>query len=245
MAKSIEGQLPMLDSFFEDTIAEIGPPQRCIPMTPEQENRLSKQLPASFMAFLLQYGFGDYFDRKVQYCDPAEFSPILALVFAGDPDFSHRDCFVVGYSAFGRLICWSQRHDQFEIDLVDLRMTSRKLAPTQFILPPGTIKRERSTDPNVLARSLLVSDQRDYEEFDAQDQPMFARCRAMHGDLERNECYGYFPAIATVGLDSPVRRVENIRRVAALEHFAILAQLGTFHLMRLERGQYTAVRPIG
>jgi hypothetical protein len=235
----------MLDSYFAETIEDLGPPQRCAPLSPEQDARLSKHLPESFMGFLREYGFGDYFDRKIQYCDPVEFSSVLALVFGGDEDFSHKDCFVVGHSAFGRLVCWSERHDQFEIDLVDLRLTSRKLAPTEFVLPAGMPKRPRSTDPNVLARSLLVSDRKDYEEFDANDEPMFDRCVAQHGSLERGECYGYFPAIAMVGQDSPMRRVENIKRVKALEHFAILAQMGTFHLMKLERGKYTAIRPIG
>lgn len=235
----------MLDTFFSEIIDELGPPQRAVPLTSEQDERLSKVLPRSFMAFLRMYGFGDYFDRRLQYCDPSDFSEVLALVFAADPDFSHKDCFVIGYSAFGRLVCWSQRHDHFEIDLVDLRLTSSKLAPTAFVLPPGLPKRDRSTDPDVLARSLLPSKSKTFEEFDAQDQPMFDRCVVAHGSLERGECFGYFPAIATVGLDSPMRRVENVKRVKALEHFAILAQLGTFSLMRLERGQYTAIRTIG
>jgi hypothetical protein len=234
-----------LDKNFSDRIERIGPPQRCEPLTPEQDSRLSRQLPNSFMEFLRVFGFGDYFDRKVQYCDPEVFSSILALIFGADPDFSHRDCFVVGYSAFGRLVCWSQRHDHFEIDLVDMRLTSSKLAPTQLVLPAHLAGRERSRDPDLLARSLLPYDNKDYEEFDVQDEPMFARCRTAHGDLERGQCYGYFPAIATVGLDSPMRRVENIQRVASLEHFAILAQMGTFHLMKLERGRYSALRPIG
>lgn len=234
-----------MDKNFSDRVARIGSPQRCIPLTAEQDARLSRRLPDSFMEFLRTFGFGDYFNRKLQYCDPAEFSPVLALVFGADPDFSHKDCFVIGHSAFGRLVCWSERHDHFEIDLVDMRLTSSKLAPTQLVLPAHLANRERSTDPNVLARSLLPYESKDYEEFDVLDQPMFDRCCAMHGDLERAECYGYFPAIATVGLNSPTRRAENIKRVAALEHFAILAQLGTFHLMRLERGQYTAVRSIG
>lgn len=235
----------MLDDFFSEVIDDIGPPQRAVPLTAEQDQRLSKVLPASFMAFLRKYGFGDYFNRRLQYCDPSEFSEILALVFGADPDFSHKDCVVVGYSAFGRLICWSQRHDHFEIDLVDLRLTSSKLAPTAFVLPPGLPKRERSTDPDILARSLLPSKNKTFEEFDFQGQPMFDRCVSTHGALERGECYGYFPATAMVGLDSPSRRVENIKRVAAREHFAILAQLGTFHLMKLEKGQYTAIRSIG
>ncbi|EJC83435.1 hypothetical protein Rleg4DRAFT_6823 [Rhizobium leguminosarum bv. trifolii WSM2297] len=234
-----------MDKNFSDRIERIGSPRRRIPLTAERDARLSLHLPDSFLEFLRTFGFGDYFDRKLQYCDPTEFSPVLALVFGNDPEFSHKDCFVVGHSAFGRLVCWSKRHDHFEIDLVDMRLSSSKLAPTQLVLPPHLANRQRSTDPNILARSLLPYESKDYEEFDARDQPMFERCRAMHGSLERTDCYGYFPALATVGLDSAMRHVENIKRVAALEHFAILAQLGTFRLMWLERGQYTAVRVIG
>jgi hypothetical protein len=235
----------MLDSNFVDRIERIGPPQRCIALTAEQDARLLEQLPHSFMDFLRQFGFGDYFNRRLQYCNPADFRSVLALVFAADPDFSHTDCHVVGYTAFGKLQCWSERHDHVVIDLVDLRLTSSKLAPTNFVMPAHLPKRERSTDPNVLARSLLPYEKEEFEEFDADDKPMFERCVAMHGPLERGECYGYFPAIAMFGNDSPMRRIENIKRVAALEHFAILAQMGTFNLMRLEKGQYTAVRPIG
>jgi hypothetical protein len=234
-----------MDKNFADRIARIGEPQRCEPLTAEQETRLKSHLPNSFMDFLRSFGFGDYFDRKLQYCDPDLLSPILALVFKADPDFSHKDCFAVAYSAFGRLLCWSERHDHFEIDLVDLRLTSSKLAPTQFVLPAHLANRPRSTDKNVLARSLLPYERKDYEEFDADDQPMFERCRAAHGELSRGECYGYFPAVATVGPDSPLRRLENIQRASAVEHFAILAQLGPVRLMQLERGRYTNIRTIG
>lgn len=228
-----------------DRVKRIGPPQRCLSLTQRQVESLSSFLPKSFMSFLMHYGIGDYFNRKLSYCDPKDFSGILALVFKADPDFSHKDCFAVAYSAFGRLVCWSVRHDHFEIDLVDLRITSSKLAPTEFIRPANLPRRERSIDADVLARSLLPYDERDYEAFDSNDQPMFERCLKTYGMLDRGECYGYFPAIGMVGFDDTMRRIENIRRVKALEHFAILAQLGTFHLMRLERGQYTSVRPIG
>ncbi len=230
---------------FSDRISRIGPPKRTAPLNQYQISDILCCLPESLLDFFCLYGIGDYFNRRVQYCYPLEFSPVLALIFGKDDEFSPEDCFVVGYSAFGRLLCWSQRQDVFFIDLVDLRLTSRKLAPAVFGNMDGLPARERSGDPNLLARSLLPFEPEDYEEFDANGQPMFERCVAMHGPLERGECYGYFPAIATVGLDSPMRRVENIRRIPALEHFAILAQLGTFHLMRLERGRYTSVRPIG
>ncbi|MEN3794832.1 GAD-like domain-containing protein [Fulvimarina sp. MAC3] len=239
------GEFYFMDSFFGETIDDFGPPQRAVHLTLAQRKRLATHLPASFVEFVSIYGFGDYFNRKIQYCDPAPFSSILALVFQADPDFSHNDCFVVAYSAFGRLICWSKRHDHFEIDLVDQRVTSSKLAPTYFTKIAGLPKREWSNDPNVLARSLLPFEESDYEEFDATGEPMFARCVAAHGSLNRGECYGYFPAVALAGIDNPKRRLENIQRVQALEHFTLLAQLGSFYLMQLERGRYTAIREIG
>ncbi|WP_235882998.1 GAD-like domain-containing protein [Rhizobium rhizophilum] len=233
-----------MDKNFLERIDRIGQPQRCEALTSEQDMRLSRHLPEAFMMFLRKYGFGDYFGRKLQYCDPDLLSPILELLFKRDPDFGIEDCFVVAYSAFGRLVCWSERHDHFEIDLIDQRLTSSELAPTQFVLPPHLANRPRSTDPNILARSLLPYESKDYEEFDSSDQPMFERCQNLHGKLERGECYGYFPAIASVGQLSPARKIENIKRVQALEHFSILAQLGAVRLMRLERGQYSQVRLI-
>ena len=74
---------------------------------------------------------------------------------------------------------------------------------------------------------------------------MYERCQAMHGHLEAGECYGFFPALAVVGIGSPFRRVENIQRVKAMEHFAILAQMGDFHLMKTVPGGVAPVRRIG
>jgi len=160
----------------------------------------------------------------------------------GDEDFSPKDCYVVSYTAFGVLNIWSERHEQFEIDLVDLWVTSSKLAPTEFAPIPETEGLTRSTDPNILARTLVPVRDTTY---DAMDELMFNRCVKMHGPLERGECYGFFPAIAMAGYNTRLRRVENIKRVSALEHFIFLAQLDTFHLVQLERGQYRQIRPIG
>lgn len=241
----MSGHLVMLDKNFLDRIDRIGPPQRCEPLTPEQDMRLSAHLPESYMAFLRTFGFGDYWDRSLQYCDPEQFSSVLELVFREDADFSARDCFVVAYSAFGQLVCWSERHDHFEIDLVELHLTSDKLAPTKFAFPPHLAKLERSTDPNILARTLLPFDREDYEKFDVYNAPLLERCRQMYGDLERGECYGYFPESAAVGIKNLTWDIRKIRRVSAAEHFTDLAQIGEIHLMKRERGRYAPVRVIG
>jgi len=96
---------------------------------------------------------------------------------------------------------------------------------------------------------MASSDNQPMEEFadflDIMGNPMYAACQKAHGKLEPGECYGFFPALAISGVFGPFRRVENIKRVKALEHFTILAQMDTFHLVRLAPEGYAPVRPIG
>lgn len=74
---------------------------------------------------------------------------------------------------------------------------------------------------------------------------MLRRCIAAHGRLALGECYGFFPALDLAGLESPFRRVENIRKVRALEHFAILAQMQPFFLRKMGPEGNVRVRQIG
>ena len=62
-----------------------------------------------------------------------------------------------------------------------------------------------------------------------EDRDFFAAAAAKHGKLEPGEAYGFFPALQLGG----AYRIENLRRVRAAEHFAILAQLEPFKLTRL------------
>jgi hypothetical protein len=74
------------------------------------------------------------------------------------------------------------------------------------------------------------------EETDFVDQygePLYRGCQEKYGRLEPGECYGFFPALAISGIFGPHRTIENIRRVKAMEHFAILAQLDAFQLARV------------
>ena len=60
-------------------------------------------------------------------------------------------------------------------------------------------------------------------------------------NLELGECYGFFPALAMGGAP----KLENLKRVKALVHFAFLAQLQPFTLMDYLARPIKAIRQIG
>ena len=212
-----------------------GPVARLREASNEEVQRLRDILPVPLADFVEIKGYCSFHDGLFTMCNPDELRPIAAQVFAVDPQFNHADCHVVGFSAFGELVCWSDRYRRFTISLPDSSIYSIALTREDFA---PKISLERSA-------ARIVPDRVDADFVDFAGEPMYERCQAMHGRLEPGECYGFFPALAAVGVGSPFRRVENIQRVKAMEHFAILAQMGDFHLMKTVPGGVAPVRRIG
>ncbi|WP_259779841.1 DUF1851 domain-containing protein [Aestuariispira ectoiniformans] len=77
--------------------------------------------------------------------------------------------------------------------------------------------------------------------YDEDDKPLFARAKKKLGALEPGECYGFFPALAMGGAP----KLENLKRVQALEHFLFLAQLQQFTLVDFLSRPVREVRLIG
>ncbi len=61
------------------------------------------------------------------------------------------------------------------------------------------------------------------------------------GPLEPGECYSFFPALALGGPARP----ENLRRVPAREHVALLAQLGEIQLIDHAAWPEKIIRALG
>lgn len=68
------------------------------------------RLPESMVGFWEEMGFGTMAEGSLTLCRPEDYSEVLAVLFGADPDFSARDCHLVGFSAFGELYIWSERH---------------------------------------------------------------------------------------------------------------------------------------
>lgn len=233
-----------MDENFQFIAGELGDACTRIPFSSSELSYLEKRVPERLFEFMEHSGHACYLDGGVTICPASTFAPILALVFKGDPDLDHRDCTVVSYTAFGNLHVWSKKHGNIVIYLAEGQLTSVALAPTEFA--PGIVPQRQDTpDPNIVASGAVVFEPEELDFLDYRGSEMLRPCIAAHGALELGDCFGFFPALGLVGADSPTRRVENIKKVKALEHFAMLAQLQPFYLTKLDRSGIKPVREIG
>lgn len=198
-------------------------------------SKLSDGIPPSLLEFISSESRTEFHDGLFRMCNPLEFQPILALIFRSDRDLRHDECRVIGYTAFGDLYVWSNRIFRVRIALAEGLVFSTRLVNPGMPAP-------QSID-GFAAGMIPDRENADFEDVDG--LPLYNRCQAMHGPLEDDECYGFFPALALSGIAGPSRVVENIRRVKALEHFSILAQLTMFNLAAPRGGEIILYRPIG
>ena len=187
-------------------------------------------LPEFLIQLWRQRGIGSWAGGFLSLCIPSDFDGLLSQVFHADKDFSHQDCHVLGYSAFGQILAWSERHWIVEIDLLRGRMSC-----------PGLIYPEKKTDPDMSVLLSILTDNETLNAYDDDGKPLFARARKKLGPLEQGECYGFFPALAMGGAPD----LKNLKRVKALEHFIFLAQLQQFSLVDYLARPIKVVRKIG
>lgn len=192
------------------------------------------RVPNSILALVENEGLLGFHDDLFRMCDPRIMAEVLALVFKSDSEFRHGHCCCIGYTAFGDLYLWSN-----------------ELLITRVSLAEGFVFCTKLTNPDwpdpasIESFAATIIPEREFADFeDVNGEPMYDRCKDFHGRLEMDECYGFFPALSISGIAGPGRSIENIKRVKALEHFAILAQLTDFHLAKPSMEGVVPVRPI-
>ena len=212
-----------------------GPVEKIRNADAAETSRLREFIPAPIPEFINEVGYCSFHGGLFKMCNPDTMRSVLALVFGADSQFDHRHCHVIGFTAFGQLHVWSNTYRSFFVDLYESFVFCRALTLPKWA-PTATLEQSISN---------MIPDSDDADFLDFQGIPMFSRCVEKLGPLDADECYGFVPALAVVGIDSPLRRIENVRRVKLMEHFAIIAQMQTFHLMKLVPEGVERVRPIG
>ena len=236
----------MIEANMQKKIDYLGSPSDAIPATEEQIQFAREHISNSYGCFMKEYGVGHYFNRGWQFCDPEEFRPLAALIFKADPDFSHNDCHIVGFSAFGDLIVWSEQHWIVNIHLLEYMIKCNRLYKSVSNIPLPAPKRPTVlVTAETVTRSLIPSEPDVGEFWDRDGREMFARCVKAHGPLEAGECFGFVPSLGMTGYNSKYRYVEHVQRLKALEHFCLIAQMKDFHLVRHNMGQKEQMRVIG
>ena len=177
--------------------------------------------------------WGFYAEGLMRLVDPAAFSGFLNLFLREDADFTARDCHVTAMSAFGTLVGWSERHQRFELDPVNGTLSCRgQRAPEEKTKP----------DLSIFVAIAPVDYTGSFDLYDdADDKPMFEHARKTLGPLGPDEIYGLKLAPALGG----ARELANLKRVKAIEHLAILAQLEPLKLMDFSAFPARVIRTTG
>jgi len=227
-------ELMMHDDFVYLT-DRYGKPDQPEKLDADEARRLHGKLPDTLLEFWSECGIGGWLNNKLQFCNPGRYAGIVDMIFEGDNDFAPEKMHLFAFGAFGELRLWNEDKETLSVDLPYLRAYAEASSPDW----------SRGSDHIALVSTLTGLEHEGslslFENTSAAP-PMFKKCVKAHGALGRGECYGLAPALALGGNC----RTANVRRVRALEHFALLAQLGPVRLSVAHgSGTVTTLRTLG
>jgi hypothetical protein len=221
-----------LSEDFEYTIQKLGEPKVRQLMSSSRLDELRSLIPDELVDFMTVYGECSLADGLVNVCDPIAYAGLSKQIFGKDRDFGKATSSLFAYSAFGDLFFWNQLFGLHTVDLLSGVVVCASLTA-------GTL------DKPTHHRHIYVAFDMSRDALDAVDEhgkPLLARAVKKLGPLEIGECYGFVPLLSLGGM----RRLENLKRLKAREHFSIAAQSMQLRLVDARQyGNLDGVRLIG
>ena len=226
-----EHGVPELTEEFAYILSKFGAPKGVSPAPPAQLGAYSGHLPKALLDVWALHGQGLMLDGKFQFCNPARLESNSKTIFGNDPQVPASRCHIIGYSAFGTLLVWSEDHADIRVDLLDGTASSLSLTGRSQKLAPDV----------AVSLPLFQLGDEVFDAFDEEGKPLFARALEKLGPLAPGEMYGFVPMLALGGR----RKLENLEIVSALEHMAILAQARQIKLIDTSTMAMRVVRVLG
>lgn len=199
--------------------------------------RFDARLPDLLLDVWADPGVGFLQRQHLALCVPGELRAVIEKLFYLDPDFGPppdrddlraTDCHAIAYSAFGKILVWSERH---QLILVD----------TQLGLVDAPFRQGPAADPNTLiVRYVFGMPPEALDAADDSGNPMYAAAEDALGPLDPGQIYGSQPA-ASFG--DPVS-VEHLARVPAADWLFERIASRDFRLADFARGEFD-LRGIG
>ena len=221
-------------SLSRDILKAAGKPSQHQAFDAAEIADLYKRLPSDVADVLADLGRGVFHDGLLQTCHPEDLEGVLQLVFEGDKDFSAKNCHVFAHSAFGALSFWMKDYGFGTVDLYRGIVQQDDYVEKKKVTSSGG-------PPYQLAVPFLLSVE-SHDAVDEKGKPLFARATKKLGKIQIGECFGFALALPFGGGSN----LEDLRRLSAFEHFAIVAQAEGFALIYPEdTGELRKVRDIG
>lgn len=214
-----------MNEYFEDFYNYEGFGPAIEPCLPNQETLdfFKGKLPERLIKYWQEYGFCGWGRGIFWLVNPLDYNDILQTWLEGT-EFSKRvelgvDSYhVIGRGAFGDLIVWGKTSGQS----IDINSNFGMLFPTDSTDDITEDGEELTVDLFFATLSKESLDQKDINEF-----PLFERAIEKLGPLEEDEMYAFVPALALGG----VNKLENLKKVKAIEYLNFLAELGEKRVM--------------
>jgi len=183
----------------------------------ESLDKFKGKLPDQLLSYWQQYGWSGYGQGLFWLVDPDEYAPALEA-WIGDTPLMKKDTFyVIGRSAFGQLFLWGTNSGQ----------SLKILSVWGAIFPRDQSDAIAAGRADELARYFIQF--REKSELDLKDhldEPLFDRALEKLGPLAADEMYAFEPMLAFGAAD-----LKNLRKVKAVAHLVIMAQLSERKIM--------------
>ena len=177
------------------------------------------KLPDQLLSYWRQYGWSGYGNGLFWLVNPDEYEPALEAWIGDSPLMETDAYYVIARTAFGEMFLWGTKSGQ------SLKIKSN----AGMIFPSDYGDQIAIGRADSLVQSFLASkEKKRLDQKDDLDKPLFDRAAKTLGPLAQDEMYGFEPALALGGKAD----LRNLRKVKAVEHLVMLAQLGERQVMR-------------
>lgn len=191
--------------------------------TSDQIKQYEGELPSRLLNYWEAYGWGAFGNGMFWLVDPTGFTSTLDAWCRDLVDID--GAYVIGRSAFGKLMVWKKGHGKF-MHIVPFEHTILTFAPNKFVQAG---KEDFSFGVMI---SQVDPGSLDYE--DKREKPLFKRALKKLGPLEEDEMYAFVPALSLGG----AAEVASLEKVMMKEHLHFLAELGEAEVWHLDASRF-------
>lgn len=202
----------MRDEDFEVFIEEFGEAFDREGVPPESLDLWRGKLPPYLLRLWSEEGWSGYADGLFWFVNPDDYEEIVDAWVTETP-LSNLDKFhVFARSAFGDLyLCGEKSGSSATISTL----------LHSIIAVPGRLNPKSEHQKDISIKSFLLSSKDGFDFKDASDKYLFRRAVKELGPLERDEMFGFEPAIVAGGKP----QLDNLRKFKIDQHVTILRQL--------------------
>jgi hypothetical protein len=200
-----------MDPYFEFFLENFGPAIDRLDVPREVLDRFKGKLPDQMLAYWAEHGWCGYADGLFWTVNPEDYEPVLDAWLRGTSFVADDALHIIARTAFGHLLIWGEKSG----------FTLQLFAPGSYVVTQEVARQKE--DLELAAQTFFFVQEKRPFEIDGRFKPAKQRL----GRLNRDEMYGFVPALALGGSAD----VTHLEKVKAVEHLVLLAQLDELKVM--------------